>query len=310
VGAGLLLMGLQAGSHDGWLTPLVLAELLGALALLALFVLIERRATAPILSLSVLARPLIAVPCLSGMMASSIIIGFAAYVPLLVQGAWGGIPIEAGLIVAPLSIGWPIASMLSGTLITRFGFRALAVWGSAIIVLGTLFLLGVQIEAVAHDPLLRSIVVVAAAAISGFGLGLSTTSMLIAVQSSVSWKERGITTASVQFFRNMGQALGAAALGAVLSATLAPMLATAQAKALLSQVPATLLKPNSDPALGPANVLFDLKTRDMLTPPVRTLLADALAGSLWWVFVGLVILAATGALMAMRFPREVQEVER
>ncbi len=86
------------------MSPLTLLTWAGAILLLALFVFFERRAPAPILSLDLLSRPVIAVSCLAGLLAGGVLIGFSAYVPLLVQGAWGGTPIEAGLVLAPLSI--------------------------------------------------------------------------------------------------------------------------------------------------------------------------------------------------------------
>jgi EmrB/QacA subfamily drug resistance transporter len=131
VGVGLVLIALQTSSHNGWLSPSSLALWGSALLFLTLFVFFERRAAAPILSFTLLSRPLLYVTCVVGLLGGGVLIGFAAYVPLLVQGAWGGTPIEAGLIVAPLSIGWPIFSTLSGRLVRRYSFRVVAMAGMA-----------------------------------------------------------------------------------------------------------------------------------------------------------------------------------
>ena len=101
----------------------------GAIALLALFVLFEKRASSPILAFSLLGQPVLLVSCLAGVLAGGVLVGLGAYTPLIAQGAWGGTPIEAGLIVAPLSIGWPLASSQSGKLIRRFGYRRIAIAG-------------------------------------------------------------------------------------------------------------------------------------------------------------------------------------
>ena len=74
-------------------------------------------------------------------LAGGVLIGIVVYVPLLVQGAWGSRPYEAGLIIAPLSLGWPIASSQVGKLLRNFSYRALAFGGSLIVFLGTLLLL-------------------------------------------------------------------------------------------------------------------------------------------------------------------------
>ncbi|MFL5734371.1 MAG: MDR family MFS transporter [Chloroflexia bacterium] len=302
VGVALLLVGIQAGGRAGWLSPTTWLALGGAVVLLVAFGFVERRAPAPLLTLDLLTRPIIAIPCLVGLLAGGVLVGFAAYVPPLVQGAWGGTPTEAGLMVAPLSLGWPLASSQTGRLIRNFGYRPLVLGGMFILVAGTLLLLLAFLPVVASNPALRSSVVVAATFVAGAGFGFSTTSMLIAVQNSVSWSERGIATASVQFFRNMGNTLGSAILGSVLTATLAALLAAQATQALLSQMPAGA-RSGSDPALGPVNALFDLNLRDTLTAPLKSGLANTLSTSLAWVYVAVAIMAIIGAVLALRFPR-------
>ena len=310
VGVGLALVALQSsGREGGLLSPQSLLVWVGAISLLVVFILFERRADAPVLSLGLLSRPVIAVACLVGLLAGGVLIGYAAYLPLLAQGAWGGTPIEAGLIVAPLSIGWPVASALTGGLLKRYSYRPIVIAGMLMLLVGCMMLPAVQLSFIGHDPILRAALVLISSLIAGAGLGCSTTSMLIAVQSSVPWSERGVATASVQFFRNMGNAVSAALLGAVLTATLAPTLATESVQALVSQMPTDAIGEQADPALGPVNALFNLDVRPTLSPDVTSALADALAGSLMWVFVVIAALAAIGAALAMRFPDRVVEAD-
>ncbi len=305
LGVGLVLVGLQSGSRSGWASPVSLLIWAGALLLLALFGFFERRAASPVLSLSLLRRPVIAVPCVAGLLAGGVLIGYAAYVPLLVQGAWGGTPIEAGLIIAPMSIGWPLASTASGRLIRRFGYYTPVVGGMLLILLGTAMPITLRLI---EDIPLKAVIIGMASAVTGAGFGASTTSMLIALQVSVPWRERGIATASAQFFRNMGQAVGATVLGVVLTVALTPILASERVQALAAGMPAAT-KVGADPTLGPINVLFDLDLRLTLAPETRGALQSALADSLWWVFGAMLLMAAVGALVATRFPREVQTAE-
>ncbi|HEX8598012.1 MAG TPA: MDR family MFS transporter [Chloroflexia bacterium] len=280
---------------------------LGGVVLLALFVFFERRAPAPILSFDLLSRPVIAIPCLTGLLAGVVLIGYAAYVPLLVQGAWGGSPIEAGLIVAPMSLGWPIASATSGRLIKRVGYFPLVATGMSLVGAGTLLLLTVGL---ASDISLKAAITLVASAITGLGFGASTTTMLIALQVSVPWSERGVATASAQFFRNMGQAIGATVLGTILTLLLAPMLASERVRQAVATMPPDALKAGGDPALGPANALFDLDLRPTLAPDVVSALSDALSNSLWWTFLAMLVIAALGVLVAIRFPRVVTPADR
>lgn len=309
IGAGLALVGLQLLSRGGPPASVTLAVWGGAALLLVAFVLIERRASAPILSLALLSRPVILVPCMAGLLAGAVLVGVSAYIPLLVQGAWGGTPIEAGLIVAPLSIGWPVASTLSGRLIRNFGYRPLVLGGMAFIVAGAALLLAIGLPGISSSVPLKAVIIIIAMLISGFGLGLNATSMLIAVQISVPWSSRGMATAALQFFRNMGQSVGAAALGGVLTATLASLLASPGLQAAVSRLPPAVLKAGADPALGPVNTLFDLSLRDTVPAPIRSALEEALSGSLWWVYFAIAIMAVAGTLISTRFPREVERKE-
>jgi hypothetical protein len=61
----------------------------------------------------------------------------------------------------------------------------------------------------------------------GAALGLFQLPLIIGVQSSVDWAERGTATASILFCRQVGQCVGAALFGAVANATLASRLAEA-----------------------------------------------------------------------------------
>lgn len=303
-GVGLLLVGLQSGGSGGWTSPLTLGSLVGAVLLLAVFALVERRAAAPILSLDLLGRPVIAIPCLTGLLAGGVLIGIMAYVPLLVQGAWGGSPVEAGLIIGPLSLGWPLASSQTGKLLRNFSYRTLAFGGSIIVMVGTLLLLLILLPPISSNPVLRTVVVVVSTFTAGAGFGFSTSSMLIAVQNAVPWGERGIATASVQFFRNMGNTIGASVQGALLVVTLTTVLATSRMQDLLTRLPQEAAA-TGDPTLGPVNVLLELDVRETIDPTLRATLADALGSSLGWVFVGIAVMAAAAAVIASRFPRSV-----
>jgi hypothetical protein len=107
----------------------------------------------------------------------------------------------------------------------------------------------------------------------------------------------------------MGQAIGATILGTVLTLLLAPMLATERVQRAVAAMPPDALK-GGDPTLGPANALFDLDLRPTLAPDVVGALADALSGSLWWTFVAMLVIAAFGVLVVMRFPRVVTPADR
>jgi MFS family permease len=195
------------GGSDGVHWPLLP---IGALLIVA-FVFIERRAEEPVLPMALITRRLVAVASATQMLSGGVMIATVTYVPLFVQGVRGGSPTEAGGAIAPMLVGWPIAAVVAGRTLARTGFRGPIRLGAVLTAassLGLALVLG-------NGP---SIVVIQALTLLfGLGLGLSNTALLIAVQTSVGWSERGVATASALFFRTMGGALAVGSLGAVLS---------------------------------------------------------------------------------------------
>jgi MFS family permease len=119
----------------------------------------------------------------------------------------------------------------------------------------------------------------------GAGLGCSTIASLLAAQSTVERARRGIATSLVNFLRSMGGAVGVAALGAILTASLGPLAAE-------------------------ANTLLDPIGRRDIAPTDVAALARPLADGLELVFLAL--LAAGVAALAIPLalaPRGVSAVD-
>jgi multidrug resistance protein len=208
----LLILGLlQGGTGWAWDSPQSLVVLgAGAIVLIA-FVFVERRAAEPILPFWVLSRRLLFVTNLLGFCVGAVLIGLTEYVPTFLIVTTDAAPIVAGLALGALTIGWPVAAALAGWLYLKVGFRPTTILGAAILVLGT--------AALALSTLAPSIWTVAAVCfVIGAGFGFAAVPSLVAAQASVGWSERGVVTGTQMFFRTIGQAIGAAALGAIANA--------------------------------------------------------------------------------------------
>lgn len=203
-GVALLLWGLGTGSASGKPVWQVAAA---GVALLAVFVLLERRSKSPTVPLDLLRHRVMGPAIASSLLAGMIMFCVSAYVPLSVQNGLGQSAYIAGATVAPMSLTWPLGSVLSGFLLLRVGFQPLAVAGSLGLVIGCA-LLGLVTSTTA-------VVAIGSAAI-GFGMGLLSTPILIVIQSSVPWSKRGAATALNQFSRTIGGAVGVSLLGVLL----------------------------------------------------------------------------------------------
>lgn len=214
-GVALLLLFASEVSEAGPAQPTVALVLLASVALLVAFVRNETRAVEPLISTALLRRPIVTAGLVVGSLAGIVMFGLTAYVPPLVQGVGGGTPLEAGLAVGAMSLGWPLGSIVAGRAILRVGVRPVVLVGTSLLLVGSGLL--VAAGAVASFSLAAG-----AAAIVGLGMGLTTTPLLVGVQTAVVWSERGQATGLLQFSRTIGGAVGTGLLGALLSAAVGP----------------------------------------------------------------------------------------
>lgn len=210
----LLILGiLEGGEAWAWLSGPSLMVLGLGLALLVVFLLVERRAVEPVLPLDLLSRRLLATTALVSVGVGVVLIGLTSYVPAFLEALLGVTPLVSGLTLALLTIGWPVSASQSGRLYLRYGFRTTALVGSAVVVLGCAWL----VVAVGRPSLAA---VGAGCFVVGMGLGLTASPTLIAAQSSVDWGERGVVTGANLFARSIGSAVGVAVLGAIVNGAL------------------------------------------------------------------------------------------
>ncbi len=204
----LILAVLQGGHGWGWASAPSIGVLGTGAVLLVVFVFVERRAAEPVLPFKLLSRRLLLSTNVLGFLVGAGLIGLTEYVPTFLSVTTGAPPIVAGLALGALTVGWPIAATLAGRAYLRFGFRSTAVFGGVVLVLGT--------ASLSMSTRYPSILLVAGICfVIGAGFGFSAVTTLVAAQSSVSWEERGVVTGTQMLFRSVGQALGAAILGAV-----------------------------------------------------------------------------------------------
>ncbi|CBL46462.1 Putative transporter [gamma proteobacterium HdN1] len=227
---GTLVFGLlQTGNSWPLRSGYTLAWGIAVFVLAVATVQIEKRAAEPVLP-GWLWRRRVLLGSNLGMVAMGILMmGPIAYLPTFVQSTHGVGTMVAGLVLATMSIGWPLASSLSGKLYLKIGFRNTALAGALLAGGACLAFLGlpqqIAIGWIALDQFFF-----------GAGLGLISTSLLVGVQSTVGWSQRGVVTGANMFSRNLGQTLGAAIFGAIFNAVLAKQLVDAP-QALAAELP-------------------------------------------------------------------------
>jgi multidrug resistance protein len=215
---GVLLTALvQGGVAWPWLSVPSLALFGTGLALVAVVVLVERRAAEPIIPGWVWRCRTIAAVNLALGALGLLMVAPSVFLPTYAQSVLGLAPVTAGFVLSVWTLSWPVSAALSQHVYRRIGFRNTAMLGigtAALILFAFPFL---PYPGEAWQPTLLMLLL-------GAALGLFQLPLLVGVQSTVGWAERGTTTASVLFCRQTGQTIGAAVFGAVANGVLAARL--------------------------------------------------------------------------------------
>ncbi len=209
LGTGALFFGLlEGGQAWPWRSWQSLTSLGLAMALLFAAWRVERHAAEPTMPSWLWRRRNLALSNLAMVGLGVVLMAPNTYLPTFGQSALGLDAIAAGLLLATISLGWPLASSWSGRLYLGIGFRDTALIGAVLALLATL--------AFTWLPEPQSVpVLVAVHALLGAGFGLMSTPLLVALQSAVGWNERGVVTSANMFSRYLGMSLGAVLVGAI-----------------------------------------------------------------------------------------------
>jgi EmrB/QacA subfamily drug resistance transporter len=204
----LLIFGLIRANPEGWGSPMIVATLGGAVALLLAFVAIEARSSHPMLDLGLFRNPAfngvsaVAFGLSGGMFAMFL------YLTIYMQGVLGFSPLEAGLRFLPLTFLSFIASPIAGTLSNRIPIRVLLGVGLGLVGVGLVLMHGVSPDS-EWTTLLAGFIV------AGVGIGTTNPGIGQAAIAVVPVEKSGMGSGINTTFRQVGIATGVAALGAI-----------------------------------------------------------------------------------------------
>jgi EmrB/QacA subfamily drug resistance transporter len=286
--SALLLYTAWAGPEHGWGDPLSLGLLGTGLVLAALFVVVELRATEPIIPMRLFRNSIYSVSNAFGFLIGAAMFGVMVFIPVYLQLAKGMSPTESGLGMLPMLVGLFTTSILGGRRMSRTGrYKWYPPAGASVVLVAVVLMTQLEADSPYWFAGLAMLVM-------GLGLGLTMQVLTVAVQNSVDRSEMGVATSSVQFFRQMGGSFGTALFGAVLSVRL-----TSE----LGQVD------GGGEAAVPDSVKADLTSNmavvERLPAQAQALVTDAFSDALSGTFlvaVPLVVLALLVGLLLKEIP--------
>ena len=280
IGMTALLYGfLTGGQQYAWDSAVIIGLFAVAAVFLVLFIRVELRSPEPMLPLSLFKIRAISVSNTASLLLSALLIAMNAYLPMWVQGVYGKGATSAGLILTPMSIGWPLGAILCGRLVVSIGARRTTLMGIVILLAASLWLATVSI---ATPQFVLTLIMF----VAGLGFGLSITVFTVVVQSSVDWSLRGAATASNSFLRTLGQACGIAIFGTMFNSALAGCMSG-------HNIPT-----------GDMNQLLNPQTAKLLPPDMLSVMREGLAYSLHHIFLTLFFLAAAALIITFWLPRK------
>lgn len=278
---GLLIIYLLEGGQS-W--PWVSAESFVLIALIVLLVFLtlrsEKNATEPILPPWIWKDKTLSYTSLAMVFMGIVMMGPETFLPTFSQASLGLGIIVSGFVLASMSIGWPVASALSGKLYLNIGFRNTSLIGTVLILVAcagfTLIPWPQPVFWVVFDQVLL-----------GAGFGLLSTASLVGIQSRVSWGQRGVVTGLIIFCRNLGQSLGAAVFGAIFNNSFQMQMKNAPVEF----------------AENTADILHVLKSSEITTAK-KLFLEKAFSNATVHIYIGLTLFALFTFLAIYKVPKK------
>jgi EmrB/QacA subfamily drug resistance transporter len=282
LGASMLVLAASfGGTTYPWGSWQVIGLLVGGVAVLGVFVLIESRAAEPILPLRLFRSKVFSDCCALAFVVGFTMLGAMTFLPTFFQYVEGVTATQSGFRMLPLVLGLLVTAITSGNIVSKTGrYKIFPVVGGLVMALG-LFLLSTM------DPSTSVGLSSLYLFVLGMGIGLSMQVLTIIVQASVPYTDLGVATSGVTFFRTMGSAFGAAIFG------------TLYANFLSDRLPAAIAE---SPGVTPQD-LTTPSALHQLDDSVIAPIVNAYSDSLTQVFLWAVPVALVAFVLALFLPQ-------
>lgn len=293
------------GNQYAWTSAPLLSMFFASIVALGLFILVESRVADPVMPLNLFRNRVFVITNLSSFVVNMAFLGVVMFMPLFMQVAMGVSATNSGFTMFPLMAGMMVGSLLSGRMVSNNGhYKPWMVGGTAMLIVGVWLLTQVGPDTSMLDLSWRMVVV-------GLGLGPSQSLVNLVVQAAFPMSQIGVATSSTQFFRQIGNTVGVAVFGTLLTLNLTaelpaqvPMLAQAQSAGQsldLSQAQASAMNPKAlragvEMAQSQSPELAAMDTDTLVSrvqQGLKLAFSNAITGmfsaSLWIVILGMII---------------------
>jgi EmrB/QacA subfamily drug resistance transporter len=217
--ACLVMVTTWGGATYGWGSVQIVSLIVMTVVAGVLFVRMERRATEPVMPLTLFKDRNFNLTTIAGLIMAVAMFSVDGYLPTYLQMVTGVTAIQSGLLLLPMLIALIAASVAAGELVTRTGRYKWPPIAGAAIVATSLLLLSTMTPA---TPVWMIGIYIG---IMGVGLGASLQILVLVVQNAFPISMVGVATATNNYFRQIGASVGAAVVGSLFTARLIGLLA-------------------------------------------------------------------------------------
>ncbi|NNG00794.1 MAG: MFS transporter [Desulfobacteraceae bacterium] len=281
------------GRNHAWGSPFIISLLTVAASGVLVFIRIERRAKDPILNMAFFRRRGFSAGNAAAFLCSMAIFSLFAFAPLFIQGVQGRSPMQVGLAMLSLSLGWSLSAMALGQIIDRAGSRSCAIVGALFLITGAALTLALKPESsVSYSFVIFFIV--------GMGMGIVSLATLLTVQASVDPKDLGVATSSNQFARTLGGTVGVGICGSFIATHFSALSEKTGGSGLIENLPDNL----NESGLGRLEDLLDPVVQAAMTPGLLQMVHDAVGQGVTMVFWTVLVTSVLCLLCCLMLPGE------
>jgi EmrB/QacA subfamily drug resistance transporter len=208
-GLSLLVYALVEAPDAGWGSAQTIGLLAAAVAVLAAFVAIELRSSAPIVPFSIFRLRTLTGANVVGLLTGASLFSMFFFISLYMQNVLGYSAIKAGVSYLPLAGSIIISAGIASQLVTKIGFKPVLATGMALIAGGLVWFSQIS----AGGGFLTD--VLGPSLLAAVGLGFAFVPQTIAAVSGVREHEAGLASGLINTSQQIGGALGLALLSTV-----------------------------------------------------------------------------------------------
>ncbi|QKW62410.1 DHA2 family efflux MFS transporter permease subunit [Streptomyces sp. NA03103] len=277
-----------ADDKYSWMSWQTGAMVGGAIVLTLLFLLVESKASEPIIPLRLFKNRTITLASLASLFVGIAMFAGTVYFSQYFQLARDKSPTMSGVMTIPMIGGLFVSSTVSGIIITKTGK-----WKRWLLSGGVLLTAGLGLlSTMRYDTPYWHIGIFMA--LMGLGVGMMMQNLVLCTQNQVDPSDLGSASSTVTFFRSLGGAVGVSVLGSIMSTRISHY-----ATDSIGQ-----LKPEDQMAAGKALGSGQIPDMDLLPAPIRTWLESAYGHGIADIFLYVAPIALLGFLVTL-FIKEV-----